>query len=310
MAHDPLRQLLRSIGKLGEAAGATISDAQLLERFVRTRDEAAFELLVWRHGPMVLAVCKRLLADTHDVEDAFQTTFLVLVRKAASVSQGAALGGWLYQVAYRAALRLGAARAKRAARERPGVERLAAKDTGEPALDSVLDDEINRLPARQRVAFVLCCLEGKTGEEAAKLLGCRPGTVSSRLTRARERLRSRLRRRGITAPACGVALGAASDALAAALPPTLLTATVGAAMQFAAGKTVGGVLSAQTVSHVNGVLRAMFITKLKKSACLLAVLGMLLAGGLFARQALLAQQPEADPQDPPAQAGAPRAASR
>src|SRR5437763_157185 len=126
MAHDPLRHLLRSIGNLGEAAGGTVSDAALLERFIRSRDQAAFELLVWRHGPMILGVCRRLLGDTQDAEDAFQTTFLVLVRKASSVSRAEALGSWLYQVAYRVAIRLGAARARRVSREQPGVEQVTA----------------------------------------------------------------------------------------------------------------------------------------------------------------------------------------
>jgi HlyD family secretion protein len=295
MAHDPLRQLIRSIGQLGEAAGAAVSDAALLRRFVRSSDQAAFELLVWRHGPMILSVCRRLLADAHDAEDAFQTTFLVLVRKAGAVRRSEALAGWLHQVAYRVCLRIGTARAKRAAREQPGVEAIAAPDCADNDVTAVLDDEINRLPDRQRVAFILCCLEGKTGEEAAHLLGCPPGTVSSRITRARERLRIRLRRRGIAVPA-GIALGVAADSAAAALPPALLTTTVTAAAHFA----VGGFVSPQTLSHVEGVLRAMFVTKLKNAACLVAMLGALFAGGIVASQALLAQQQgPLDPHDPP-----------
>src|SRR6516164_3097068 len=142
MAHDPLRHLLRSIGRLGEKAGSTIRDAQLLDRFVRRRDQAAFELLVWRHGPMVLGVCTRLLGDSADAHDAFQTTFLVLVRKASAVSRGNALGSWLYQVAYRAALRVRATRAKRKAREQDGVDRLAAApipDASDREMRCVLD---------------------------------------------------------------------------------------------------------------------------------------------------------------------------
>lgn len=302
---DPLRQLLRSIGALGEKAGGTISDAQLLKRFVRRRDEAAFELLVWRHGPMVLGVCRRLLADAHDAEDAFQTTFLVLVRKAASVCHGEALGSWLYQVAYRVALRLGAARAKRTASEQPGVEQLAAlpaEDADGWEIRRVLDDEINRLPVRQRVAFVLCALEGKTADEAAQILGCPLGTVSSRLTRARARLRSRLVRRGLAPSGIATAVGLGSEALAAALPAVLLDTTVGVALRYAAGGNAAALLPAETLSHVEGVLRAMFVTKLKNAAIVVAALGMLVAGGVFARQTLFAQQPlPAEPEGLPVQ---------
>jgi RND family efflux transporter MFP subunit len=289
MADDPLRLLIRSLNQFGDAAGALVSDGELLDRFVRQRDQAAFELLLWRHGPMILGVCRRLLADPHDADDAFQTTFLVLVRKAASIRRGETLGGWLYQVAHRVCLRLGAARARRAAREHPGVETLATRAVPSQELDGVLDEEIQRLPARQRVAFILCCLEGKTGDEAAHLLGCPPGTVSSRLARARERLRSRLRRRGIIVPA-GIALAGAAEASGAALPPHLLTRTLAGAASLAAGQAADGIVSANILSHVEGVLRAMWFTKVKYAVCAVLLLGALLTGGIFAGQALLAQQ--------------------
>jgi RNA polymerase sigma factor (sigma-70 family) len=293
MGHEPLRHLLRSLGRLGQAAGA-VSDAQLLRRFVASRDQAAFELLVWRHGPMVLGACRRLLADPQDAEDAFQATFLALVRKAQTVSHGEAIGGWLHQVAYRMALRLRMARARRAGLEQPGVEQVAAAPGTEPGaaeLRRVLDEEIDRLPARQRHAFVLCCLEGRTGEEAARLLGCRPGTVSSRLTRAREQLRSRLLRRGL-APATGaLAVGMGVDALATPVPPDLVGTTLRSAV---------GAPTAVIVSHVEGVLRAMFINKLKRAAFAIITVGVLIAGGVLARHALQAQPP--GQQAPPAPA--------
>ena len=123
MAHDPLRHLLRSIGRLGEKAGGTIGDAQLLDRFARSRDEAAFELLVWRHGPMVLGVCSRILRDAHDAEDAFQATFLTLARKADTLARGEALAAWLYRVASRIAWRARTQAARRAQRNRnPAVQ--------------------------------------------------------------------------------------------------------------------------------------------------------------------------------------------
>jgi RND family efflux transporter MFP subunit len=293
MAHEPLRHLIRSLGKLSEQAAGTPSDAQLLERFATQRDEAAFELLLWRHGPMVLGVCTRVLGKAQDAEDAFQITFLALVRKAGSVTRGEAVGTWLFQVAYRAALRLRAIRAKQAGRDHAGVPEATEAPDDAPAdeLRQALDEEINRLPARQRAAFVLCCLEGKTGEEASRLLGCPPGTVSSRLTRARQRLRGRLLRRGFV-PAAALIAGLGHEALAAPLPPSLVGAVL----------TIGaGVPSAEILSHVQGVLRAMLLNQLKKTAFLVAALGILIAGGMVGYRVLQAQPTGA--QDLPAPAG-------
>ncbi len=286
MDQEPLRRLLHSLRRSAEPAGAAAGDALLLQRFVAASDHTAFELLVWRHGPMVLGVCRRLLPTAQDAEDAFQATFLTLVKRAGSIANGAALGAWLYRVAYRVALRARATLAARARRERPGVEDLPEAFRGDPVvagdLRDVLDEEVNRLPARHRAAFVLCCLEGKTGAEAARELGCPPGTVSSRVTRARERLRRRLARRGL-APAVVGAVG--GDALAAAVPPALAAGTVEAAVSFAAGGAVGGALSSQAVTLAEGVLRAMSMTRLKIAAVLTLVLGIL-AGVALTRPAL------------------------
>src|SRR4051794_1608667 len=178
MEQDPLHRLIKALSSLaGPAAG--LSDAQLLERLVTRRDEAAFELLLWRHGAMVLGVCRRVLHNPHDAEDAFQATFLVLAKKAASVARGEAIGAWLARVAYRVALRARAQVTRHARCDRLAPEDLAAPAAPEADdLRRVLDEEIDRLPARQRAVVVLCCLEGKTGEQAARELGCRPGTVS------------------------------------------------------------------------------------------------------------------------------------
>ncbi|HEY2909314.1 MAG TPA: sigma-70 family RNA polymerase sigma factor, partial [Gemmataceae bacterium] len=149
------------------STGAT--DADLLARFTESSDEAAFELLVRRHSGMVYAACRRLLHDHNDADDAFQAVFLILARKAGSIARAEVVAGWLHRVAVRAALHLRAARARRHNREQPGVEQLPApgesSDAGE--LARVLDEEIGRLPSRNRTAFILCCLEGKSGEEAA-----------------------------------------------------------------------------------------------------------------------------------------------
>src|SRR5262249_34111246 len=160
------------------------TDRQLLQRFASGHDETAFTALVGRHGPMVLGVCRRVLHSIHDAEDAFQATFLVLARKAGSVRQPDALGNWLYGVAYRTALEARTRAAKRRARERelaeePPVEPGGAIDWSD--LRAVLDGEVNRLPDKYRSPFVLCYLEGRTNEEAARLLRCPKGTILSRL---------------------------------------------------------------------------------------------------------------------------------
>jgi RNA polymerase sigma factor (sigma-70 family) len=206
MSLRSLRALLKRVySVLPSPPQREVSDAALLGRFVRERDQGAFELLVWRHGPMVLGACRRVLRHEQDAEDAFQAAFLILARKAASIGKGESLGRWLNKVAYRAALRARQAARRCEARldERPPpeVERsgpaelLAGQEMG-----AVLDEGINLLPEKYRVAFVLCYLEGKTNAEAAELLGCPKGTVLSRLARARERLRRRLTVRHFAPP--------------------------------------------------------------------------------------------------------------
>jgi cobalt-zinc-cadmium efflux system membrane fusion protein len=183
---------LRQVHQAKEASG--LSDAVLLERFARDRDESAFEVLVWRHAPLVLGVCRRLLRDEQDAEDAFQATFLVLVRKAGAIGRGEVVGSWLYKVAYRVALRC-----RNRALSRPCcpglcLELLPAPSAPECAtVDRLaIDEEISRLPARYRSAVVLCYLEGRTQEEAGRQLGCAASTVAWRLAQARQRLQARL----------------------------------------------------------------------------------------------------------------------
>jgi HlyD family secretion protein len=308
MDQEPLRRVIRSLGVSAEPGGAVgLSDAQLLKRFAAQRDEAAFELLLWRHGPMVLGVCRRLVPDAHAAEDAFQATFLALVRRADSICEGAAVGSWLYRVAYRVSLRLRAELAKRAGRERPDVELLAVAPGEEPGGDEfrrVLDEEVSRLPERWRAAFVLCCLEGKTGAEAARELRCPPGTVSSRLTRARDRLRRRLARRGLAPVTGALAAALAGEAPAVPLPAPLVAATLKASLRFSTGQTAGGGLSAQAVTLAEGVLRAMSVTKARLLALLLLLLGALATGGALTCYALTAAPPGGPGEVlPPEQAG-------
>jgi RNA polymerase sigma factor (sigma-70 family) len=270
---DRLRHHVCTLTADPDPAGPT--DVQLLERFVRRNDQLAFAALVRRHGPMVLGVCRRVLRDAHEAEDAFQATFLVLARKSASLRKPEALAGWLYGVAYRTAVK---------ARDRSARWRQAQEEFAEPAdeaggslevlawreLQAVLDEEIQRLPARYRGPVVLCCLEGQTYQEAGRRLGCPAGTVAGRLSRARERLRGRLARRGLTLSA-GLFAGLFSARTAsAAVPGELITSTAQAAAWFATGKGPAA-LSGPVVALAKGVLQAMLWSKLKVvlGACLL-----------------------------------------
>ena len=222
----------------------------------------------------------------------------MLARKAGSISRGEVLAGWLHRVAGRAALRVRADRVRRASREQPGIEQLPASAAADDSeLARVLDEEIGRLPARHRSAFVLCYLEGKTGEAAARLLGCPPGTVSSRLTRARERLRDRLTRRGFAPAAVAVALGA--ESLLALPVARLLDSTLHAALAFAAGWPSAGP-PGRPAALAEGVIRAMTLSKLRLVPLVL-VAGMLAAGAVV----LAGSRPADDPDQP-----GPKAAAR
>jgi RNA polymerase sigma factor (sigma-70 family) len=234
------------------APGEGCSDADLLARFGRARDDAAFELLVWRHGAMVLGTCQRTLGHTEDAEDAFQATFLVLARKAAGIGYGIALPAWLHRVAVRIAARL-------AQRRRVGMP-LDAETEAPPAPDpveqaeglSILDEEINRLPERCRRAVVLCYLEGLTAGDAARLLGCPTGTVESRLATARKTLRDRLTRRGVTLPAGVLAVLAGQATLAPEAVARVVRAGVAFVRDGAAVAT--GILGKSSVKLAQGVL--------------------------------------------------------
>jgi RND family efflux transporter MFP subunit len=286
MAEHELVRLLHQIRKKAGAGG--LSDAQLLERFVATGDEAAFELLVWRHERLVFGLCRRVLNDCHDAEDAFQATFLALARKARSIGRREALSSWLYRVAYRTALTARARNARRAAYQTALAAALcvaAPPDmsmTPERAeLRAVLDEELNRLPERFRAPTVLCYLEGKTVDEAAGQLGCPRGTVASRLARARERLRVRLTKRGLTLPAGAAAAALSWAAASSAAPRSLVTKTATFAGR-AGAQTAGAAIPAKVVSLTQEVLRAMSMQKLTTTAAaVIASVGILLvAGGL------------------------------
>src|SRR5262249_11352360 len=204
---------LRSAVLLRDGAGLT--DGQLLEGFLSHRDEAALAALVLRPAPMVWGVCRRVLRNEADAEDAFQATFLFLVRKAASIASRELLSNWLYGVAYRTALKARATAARRGARERqvPEMPEPEVAPRGLPHdLQSLLDQELSRLPDKYRVAIVLCDLEGKTRPEAARELGCPEGTVAGRLARARGMLAKRLARHGTVLSGGSLAAALSQDA--------------------------------------------------------------------------------------------------
>jgi RNA polymerase sigma factor (sigma-70 family) len=271
----PVLQRLRRAARGPEPAGLT--DARLLDLFLGERDEAAFEALVVRHGPMVLGVCRRVLRDPHEAEDAFQATFLVLAKKAASVSPREMVGNWLHGVAHRTALKAKALAARRFAKERQVRDVPRPEPIDQDALDDLrarLDRELGRLPAKYRAAVVLCDLEGTPRREAAAQLGLAEGTLSSRLCRGRQLLARRLAGRGQ-----GVVPAALAEACAPApVPAPLLVSTVKAATLVAGGQAVTAAVTAKVAALTEGVLQAMSLTKLKYVLALVLVVVVLSAG--------------------------------
>jgi RNA polymerase sigma factor (sigma-70 family) len=248
MEPRPLGHAVRYLRQIGTPPAGTGSDAELLERFVAARDEAAFADLVGRHGPLVLGVCRRVLRNHHDAEDAFQATFLVLARKAPHIRKRDALGSWLYRVAYHLSVRLRASveRRQQAEQHPPAPREAAGSDLvtwGELRL--VLDEELARLPEKYRAPLLLCCLSGLTRDEAAERLGWTLGSLKMRLERGRELLRSRLVSRGLAVSALLLALLMAQQAAASPVPAVLAAKTAKASLLFSAGKTAA--LSAQAV---------------------------------------------------------------
>jgi RNA polymerase sigma factor (sigma-70 family) len=270
-----------SLFRLGTLTG--VSDAQLLERFVAGRDEAgeaAFRALVERHGPMVLRVCQSVLGNRHDTEDAFQVTFQVLARNAGSIRKQGSLGSWLHGVAHHVALRTLTAARRRRAREMKvakGTEMAAASP--QPGADrsdltAAIHQEITRLPAKYRAPIVLCYLEGLTHDQAASELGWPVGTVRGRLARARDLLRTRLTRCGLTLSAGLVSVGALPETASAALPAALVEATVRAVL----GSEVAGALTRTAAALLPAVLRTMALARLVKLAAPLVIIAIV-AGG-------------------------------
>ena len=295
--------VLRDIQTLFDAGTASgLTDRQLLDRFANRRDaaaESAFGSLVLRHGPMVLRVCQNLLHDPNDAQDAFQATFLVLVRRSGSIRKLDSVGGWLYGVACRVAARarVDVAR-RRAVEERAAlriVEAVEAPDvdeTGSEGFGPIVQEEVRRLPEKYRAVVALCYWQGRTQEQAAAQLCCPLGTVRSRLARARNLLRRRLTRRGLAPLAGVVAAGLERETISAAtvvwrlspIPPELVYSTTQAAVRFGAGQTTAQIVSGAAASLAQSVLWSMTMIKFKVAMAGLVVAGLLGSGGWFAAQ--------------------------
>ena len=257
-------QLRKAICRQGEAG---LTDAQLLERFIEHRDEAAFAALVARHGSMVMGVCLRVARNHQDAEDAFQAAFLVLARKAASISSRELLANWLYGVAHNTALKARASSVKRHAKEKQVTEMpepaVAEQELRNDNLQALLDQELSRLPDKYRVPIILCDLEGKTRKDAAQQLGCPEGSLSSRLSRARVMLGKRLARHGLAISGGSLAAVLSQQAASACVPTSVATATIKAATLYATGQSTAGVVSASVTALTQGVLKTMLLSKLK-----------------------------------------------
>jgi RNA polymerase sigma factor (sigma-70 family) len=273
----PLLRQLRHVAFQTDAAAMT--DGQLLERFLTRREEAAFEALVRRHGPMVLGVCLRVLRNGHDAEDAFQATFLVLVRKAGSIVPRNLVGNWLYGVAYRTALKARGMAARRRVVEGQ-VRDMSPSEALDPGaladLQTRLDQELNRLPDKFRAPVILCELEGKSRRDAACRLGIAEGTLSSRLARARQMLARRLSGPNGVLSAGAVSVALATQIASACVPAPLIASTVKAGSLFALGEAATIVASAKVAALTHGVLKAMFLTKLKTAGAVAVMASVLI----------------------------------
>jgi RNA polymerase sigma factor (sigma-70 family) len=294
MATAHSHTLLRHLHTLAASQALERTNRQLLDDFTDRRDESAFAILVARHGPMVLRVCRRVLGHEQDAEDAFQAAFLVLARNSRSVRKPEALAAWLHGVAFRTAMKAKRGAARRRTHE-AHLKSLPAKPPASPSWDdvqAVLDEEIQRLPESFRMAFVLCVLEGKSVAEAAACLQVKPGTVSSRLTRARQRLQRQLARRGIQLTILLAALSVAEGFDRASVPALLSHSTIRLALSVE-------VIPLHIAALAAGVTRAMFLTKIKIATAAVFVLGLVTAGaGLLAHRTVIAREQSVESPQP------------
>jgi RNA polymerase sigma factor (sigma-70 family) len=314
MATGTLKSMNRIVRRLTRAAllgeGKIHSDGRLLDAFLANGDEAAFEILVKRHGPMVLGVCRRVIGNLHDAEDAFQAVFLVLAKKAASLVPRELVGNWLYGVAYRTALQARTKLCRRRARE------LQVMDMPHPTvstnfdlldLHQALDRELSKLPDKYRVPIVLCDLENRSRRDVAGQLQIPEGTLSSRLTTGRKLLAKQLTKHGLAFSGGALATILGQQTASACMAPALLSIAVKAAGLTAVGKSAAPILSTQVLALSQGVLKTMFLSKIK--VILVLVAGLFLGGvgagfiglpgkGAQAAQAAQPVQKPAQPEEP------------
>jgi RNA polymerase sigma factor (sigma-70 family) len=291
-ANEQLTGLVRRLGRaaLLQAEGG-LPDSVLLERYIDLKDNAAFETLVRRHGPMVWAVSRRVLQNSADAEDAFQATFLVLVRKAATIRPRAMVGNWLYGVAQKTALKAMAMSGKRRVKEmRAGRQRFTStsQDPTED-LQPILDRELSGLPNKYRAAIVLCDLEGKPIKEVARHLGWPQGTLATRLRRGRALLAKRLRSHGLTLSASTLTALLCRSTVSATVPPRLISITLAAASRFVLWQGGLDAISLKVAALVKGVLKGMLLEQLKAMGLTLITVG--LVGAAMA----VAMSPLSDP---------------
>jgi len=295
-------QLATVIQRIRRLAGDQ-SDGDLLRAFLSANDPSAFEALMRRHGPMVLRVCQRALGNTHDAEDAFQATFLVLARQAHSIRKSESLASWLHGVGYRMATharRAAARRHKHEMRVRPNQGCDVALSAAWQEIQTLLDEEIRGLPEILRVPFISCCLENKSCAETARELGVKEGTVGMRLSRARKVLQERLTRRGVSPAAVFAAVAVGGNSASAAVAAGVMASTLTAGLQVARGGALVDMVSPRIAALTERMLRTMSISKLKlATAALVFALGIGLAVSGWAT----AQPTPPSPPPPPAKAG-------
>src|SRR5262245_45602416 len=262
--------LIRRLAQNAEAA-----DPELLAAFARRRDEDAFALLVRRHGPLVYGVCRRWLREPADVEDAFQATFLVLVKRAESINRPERLANWLHGVAIRTARNLRNRAIRRQLREESGRNLNAIPANTGPADDELwplVDEELRRLPEKYRLPVLLCHLQGFSRREAARRLGCPEGTLSVRLARALDMLRTRLVRRGVAPAVALTLLPTASDA---SVPIILMQSTARLALS-------APDVPARIASLSEGVMRVLVLKRILRTTAVVLMTGLLGLGGAVA----------------------------
>lgn len=287
-----------------------MTDGELLYLFLNGGDNAALAALVRRHAPMVWGVCRRLLRSHHDAEDAFQATFLVLVRKAASVKPREAVGNWLYGVAHQTAVRMRAMAAKRAGREKVVVDmpEMVVEENSHNDLLPLLDQELSCLPDKYRLMIVLCDLESKTRKEVARQLGIPEGTVAGRLARARAMLAKRLARKGVAVSGVGLGAALSQVAVSASAPATLVASTIKDTSLMAAGKVVEAAISPTVAALTEGVMKAMLLNKLKTVTvmvmlmCMVTLMSAMLVWGQTEDKSKAVEKPAAKAEKQEAQA--------